>query len=53
MPDASNAEIVNYADDFVVCGKAPAAYDEGRCRGHDGAPAATDQRDEDPQHASA
>ena len=46
------AEIVNYADDFVVCGKAPAATMRGavedmmeRLR--------LPQRDEDPQHASA
>ena len=33
--------------------QSPRGYDEGRCRGHDAASAATDQRDEDPQYASA
>ncbi len=40
------AEIVNYADDFVVCGKAPA--EAMRRRTDDGATAPTGQRDEDP-----
>ena len=42
------AEIVNYADDFVVCGKAPAEAMSGRCRTDDGRAAIADQRDEDP-----
>ena len=46
------AEIVNYADDFVVCGKAPAETMRGVVEGMMERMRAADQRDEDPLHAS-